>query len=208
MHSPILLPIMDYENNYLELKPGYLYSMTFSRIRTKLLPPNYKTNCREYNSSDINGEQSQIDCIDRCVLNKLREKCGNCIHSFGAPLRQELLQKFSSDKFCEYSTEYDTSICYFKNIGEIRPSCRSNCPSDCVNHYLDFNIDVKHKLDTSSWDGITFIDITHSRLPDQDIRHMPEITFVSFLSNFGGLAGMWLGMSVYAIYKLFERIFN
>jgi hypothetical protein len=71
---------------------------------------------------------------------------------------------------------------------------------------LDFNIDNKQKLKTSSRDGRAFVHISHNRLPDQEIRHMPEITFVSFLSSFGGLAGMWLGLSVFALYELLEKL--
>jgi hypothetical protein len=71
MHAPNIMPLMDYENNYLELKPGYSYSISFSRIRTKLLPPSYITNCREYNTSNSDEEQSQINCIDKCVLKSL-----------------------------------------------------------------------------------------------------------------------------------------
>jgi hypothetical protein len=206
MHAPNILPLMDYENNYLELKPGYSYSISFSRIRTKLLPPSYITNCRDYSTSNSDEEQSQIDCIDKCVLKSLIEKCGNCIHNIGALFRKEFLEKYSSEKICKYSEESEFSNCYFENIGEIHPNCRSNCRSDCDNQYLDFNIDNKQKLETSSWDGRAFVHISHNRLPDQEIRHMPEITFVSYLSCFGGLAGMWLGFSVYALYKLFEKL--
>ena len=34
-----------------------------------------------------------------------------------------------------------------------------------------------------------------SRLPTVQINYLPKITFISFVCNFGGLLGMWLGMS-------------
>jgi hypothetical protein len=134
------------------------------------------------------------------------EKCGNCIHNIGALFRKEFLEKYSSEKICKYSEESESSNCYLQNIGEIHPNSRPNCRPDCDNQYLDFNIDNKQKLETSSWDGRSFVHISHNRLPDQEIRHMPEITFVSYLSCFGGLAGILLGFSVYALYKLFEKL--
>ena len=47
--------------------------------------------------------------------------------------------------------------------------------------------------------------IQHNQLPDVLVRHMPEMSFISFVSNFGGLLGMWLGLSVLII---FDNIFS
>ncbi len=60
--------------------------------------------------------------------------------------RKEFPEKYSSDKICKYSEESESSNCYLENIGEIHPNCRPNCD----NQYLDFNIDNKQKLETSS----------------------------------------------------------
>ena len=35
-----------------------------------------------------------------------------------------------------------------------------------------------------------------SSMPNVVINHLPEMTFISLLCNFGGLVGMWLGVSV------------
>jgi hypothetical protein len=65
MHSPNTFPRMDFEDNYLELESGHSYSISFNRIRSKLLPPNYTTDCRDYNSSNIKEAQSRSDCRER-----------------------------------------------------------------------------------------------------------------------------------------------
>jgi hypothetical protein len=49
---------------------------------------------------------------------------------------------------------------------------------------------------------------THNQLPDQLIKHMPEMEFITFIGNFGGLLGLWLGFSIYAIIKLFSKYVN
>ena len=32
-------------------------------------------------------------------------------------------------------------------------------------------------------------------MPDITIKHIPDISFISIICNFGGLLGMWLGLS-------------
>ena len=44
------------------------------------------------------------------------------------------------------------------------------------------------------------INIYHNSLPDTIIEHIPEISFTAYMAQLGGLAGMWLGLSVISIY--------
>ena len=37
-------------------------------------------------------------------------------------------------------------------------------------------------------------------MPDMVVTHFPSITFIQFVCNFGGLLGMWLGLSVAVIF--------
>ena len=54
------------------------------------------------------------------------------------------------------------------------------------------------------------IRITHSTYPDMIITSIPKINFNGLACNFGGLMGMWLGLSMIAIlnviYKLIVKI--
>ena len=43
-------------------------------------------------------------------------------------------------------------------------------------------------------------------MPDILIRYIPEITFNSFACNFGGLLGMWLGVSILSIISHFKSV--
>ena len=38
--------------------------------------------------------------------------------------------------------------------------------------------------------------VMNSGMPDITVTYVPEITFLLFFCNFGGLLGMWLGISV------------
>ena len=43
-------------------------------------------------------------------------------------------------------------------------------------------------------------------MPDFIIRYIPELTFISFVCNFGGLLGMWLGVSFLSIINYFKIV--
>ena len=38
-------------------------------------------------------------------------------------------------------------------------------------------------------------------MPDIIIKYLPQTTFLSLVCNFGGLLGMWLGLSVLNIFE-------
>ena len=58
------------------------------------------------------------------------------------------------------------------------------------------------------YDKTSVITIQHNRLPDLFVSYIPETTFVSFVGNFGGLLGMWLGISVISIFDDVFNLFN
>ena len=85
------------------------------------------------------------------------------------------------------------------------------CPFDCEFNYFDWDLReiYKHeKYKSNHLRGILKVDFKHNRLPNQLIESIPEITFISFVSNFGGLLGMWLGMSCMTAFRLLYQIFN
>ena len=41
--------------------------------------------------------------------------------------------------------------------------------------------------------------INHNEMPDITIRYIPEMPLLTFICNFGGILGMWLGISFYSI---------
>ena len=99
--------------------------------------------------------------------------------------------------------------CYYRNFGKIRYNCEEKCQKDCFNQFYDFDVKEKTKLSsTSKWDKNIYIVITHNQMPDQVIKHMPEMEFITFMGNFGGLLGLWLGLSAFAIIDLVLKYFK
>ena len=54
---------------------------------------------------------------------------------------------------------------------------------------------------------LTRFEIVHNKLPDIFLTHIPEVSFIEFICNFGGLLGMWLGFSVWTILDDVTKLF-
>jgi hypothetical protein len=93
--------------------------------------------------------------------------------------------------FCPFDNE-----CKSLNI---RSSCAKSCKPDCISEQYEF----KTLIDIPWHNFINATVVTISRKPvlDQVYRHSPEITWIQLVSDFGGLIGMWLGISGITISK-------
>ena len=58
-------------------------------------------------------------------------------------------------------------------------------------------------MENSEYHESNFVGFSHNIFPDITFTHIPKITFVSYGSNFGGLMGMWLGLSLLDIFNYF-----
>ena len=77
-------------------------------------------------------------------------------------------------------------------------TCIDKCRPECHNRYYNYCFDSK---EINGTDHMTFIYIHHNQLPDQLTEHIEDITFIDFFGTFGGLFGIWLGLSAFAIFK-------
>ena len=83
MHSPIAIPNRLNDNNFLELKAGFSYHLSYNRWKTVLLPPPYQTNCKNYDLDDKHNYKLRSDCINHCIHNGLSRECSHCPSSSG-----------------------------------------------------------------------------------------------------------------------------
>ena len=77
------------------------------------------------------------------------------------------------------------------------PICNRECLDECQLKYYQYDIERKPKGVRDFYPPI--IEIRHSNLPDIIIKHIPQTTLISFVCSFGGLLGMWLGLSFITI---------
>ena len=141
------------------------------------------------------------DCIANCIQNQLNEEN----YDIGFPsslyvLRKNYLEQDDIREKLAKSKKFDNDFLNSPLYGKINNMCYHNCRPDCVYNYYSFEIKntknqdnfQSHKLDYR----ILTIQLNHGGLPDVVIKYIPQTTFLSLVCNFGGLLGMWLGLSM------------
>jgi len=82
--------------------------------------------------------------------------------------------------------------------------CESLCPPNCEESYYGFDVYIGHDATVAStWSKPKHqfsIIIRHDSVLDQIVEHRPILSWIELVSNFGGLLGMWLGLSVVFIF--------
>ena len=204
LHSRNILPELMKGENFVEIDSQNVYIISFSQIHIHLLKGSPEANCRQYNLGHVTKLNAmdqfnlRSDCIGLCVIHQLKNICQiDCIHKSISLMRKGL---FNEDDltFCSDSLLDKDALKCFQNELKLYFKCSEKCENDCKTRYYDWNIQSKKSWPANS----TVIAVKHSRLPDQFIRYIPETTFIAFVSNFGGLLGMWLGLSFLTIFDI------
>ena len=88
--------------------------------------------------------------------------------------------------------------------------CTNDCKDKCDFKYYQYDHFVVWKQPPQEAYAPRWppnIDMAHHRMPDLHLNHLPQITFTSLVCNFGGLFGMWLGLSFLIISNELFKIF-
>ena len=191
LHSPKMIPEFKIGTNFIEVKPG-ISTVTYCKMK---IDKKYESNCHDYEHD--NGIRS--DCVTICVMKNLQNVIGDVKtieHSL--LLRKEYfskIEKFNITRIKKFMA--DPFI-------EIREQCLKQCKEDCSFSYYLYDITSVQTTSTYDTYKLSTITIQHNHIPDVCLRHLPETTFISFISCFGGLLGMWLGINALLIFdKLF-----
>ena len=181
-------------SNYIPVKPNELYSVKYSQMITEFHPNGFESNCHEYNITNEYGTiRMPSDCRIKCIADIVQSR-----YSF---FTWDLVRREHKQHFSNFLIPISTRYIFSDELFEL---CSKRCKPDCntklfltelikTNDYDSFGIKV-----TSD---VTNVNFKHSSIPDIIIRHSFEMTLMSFVCNFGGLLGMWLGLSVLSISK-------
>ena len=194
IHSPIEFPYN--QNQYYYLDFGKYYTIKYNEIQNRLLPPPYITNCRNYTDTQY---IFRGDCIKECISKRLIDCniyvsdkiCINNLYTY-------LIRKHES----KWMNRWNCSHCYGLMQSDI-DYCENYCPVDCLQIMYNLEISVQSEYTDKSR---AFIKLMHNRLLDHIVEHVPEMNFIEFVSNFGGLLGMWCGMSTLFIGEYFLKL--
>ena len=162
----------------------------FSKVEEKRLI-NYD-NCREYNKS-LNEFKTRIDCLEDCIFKSTERFCHDL-------MRRSSPYLLFRDQLSNLTLEEDRECKENKTYIEIFNFCSDECEEDCYQAYYLKSIEkFGGRITISVLNEGGYIEIKPSSNPNILIEHFAEITFISLISNFGGLIGMYLGISLQSI---------
>ena len=200
MHHSNILPKYS-RSNYFEVKPNVVYSVKYSQLNTELVAKSLESNCVEY---DVGNEHSKIrmenDCKVKCIVQKMNEKFKSITRGSRYLYRKEFSLAIGNISL-DFTKE--------QLLDDLTESCSQICKPDCFTKEYFTEIQVLHKSikNHTTPDDMTVIEFEHNSIPDVIVRHSLEMSLMSFVCNFGGLLGMWLGFSVLSISKhIFDSI--
>ena len=205
LHSPNSLPDFKRENVFHELKMGMVNFITYSETQTKLLPEPYETKCKTYEL------ETRAECVHICMNERLCEvfhlDCVWTLHN-NKLIRKDALGDLANKSLCNHHSE-PRKWDIVKELFNLERSCESQCPRNCFESSYQYEIQTRKGREFADEHNCFSINIDHNNLPDQVIEHKPIMDWITLVSNWGGLLGMWLGFSVlYTCTKFINRVFE
>ena len=201
IHSPNLLPDFDFQTTFTEFDSTNEINIRYSEHRIQRLGNGFDTDCHSYESDNSFGYyRMRTDCLNDCYYNKTREICkvDRGLFRSNTLIRKEYLMNGNERLLSCYDPEYK------HESFSLKQDCEEICKFECNDKY--YYIEIKTRPDLTN-SGIYF---SHNQYPDIFVHYIPEINFIGFLCNFGGLLGMWLGLSLFGsfndIFSLIDKI--
>ncbi|KAI2810834.1 hypothetical protein BLOT_002000 [Blomia tropicalis] len=224
VHPPFKIPS---EACLHSINPGMSYDFVLTKTKAILQPPPYQTNCQSYqvvsqaesellasssDASELNDfylkPMSRSDCIDKCMIHLYEKYCG-CL-----PIHISIWQRSSmylNMSVCDYEDYERISPCLEK---ELSSTCYDTCKSDCIDRHYHLHAESrvypsddqirqatgveKVRLERLRSTAAT-ISIWSNYLSDITYVHTPAMSLIQLICYLGGLAGLWLGVSVMTV---------
>ena len=200
IHSPKIIPELRMGLEFVEILPNADYYASFSKINVDRYYSETNSNCKDYNIKKYHKLRS--DCIATCILKKLGENVAYYTQSISSLLRIDHFNDIEKPTY-NYTNYYS-----YNRITDITQECHRIFKQNCKYSYYLYDISMIRKFYefTNEHDKMATVTLQHNRLPDLFVRHIPETTFISFVGNFGGLLGMWLGVNAWIMFDTFYML--
>ena len=171
---------------------GCDYKINYNKIETRRLEGNFQPQCKNYNKENQNDFEFQNDCDVSCIIEYYGEECYTISRPNIMVLRKNIMKKYQQKKQnCNTTIKHD----YPHEI------CSMKCPQDCNIIYYDNHLSQYCFITntTNLFKSNMMVQINPNGKPNMIIEYLPEMSLLSLICNFGGLLGMWLGVSILSI---------
>ena len=165
----------------------------YFQCRIQRLGEGFDTNCHSYESDNNFGYyRLRSDCVNDCYQDKLRKLCkvDRGLFMSESLIRKDYLVNGNDKMISCYDPGYNFQIY------SIKRDCEKMCKPECYQIYYPFELDVS---DSGAQKG--FIIIMHGQYPDIFVEHIPKMSLICFICNFGSLLALWLGFSLFGIFN-------
>ncbi|XP_023234651.1 uncharacterized protein LOC111634174 [Centruroides sculpturatus] len=192
------------------IRPGRKYGIQLRIIEHNLLPAPYRTNCKMYDRSHGKTRHilySRDRCLIECSKINWIKKCGCVGEEY--PFRFE-------GKFCD---DFDSLQCV-RNLNN--EDCYQKCRINCRYYIFRYSVDESPIECNNCTDVLKNPEsvrkhgnrIKHSLLsfflksPEILIyKYKPQFQVIEVFGYIGGYVGIWLGISLIAVFDLLETLF-
>ena len=168
---------------------GNYQQIKYSVIKLLRLGKDYDTDCRLYGHNY--KYETRSDCLTSCVQKHHNIVCNSTKLAFMNTLvREEFISENRNKSFTNCSA-------YTQTIEDAMISCSKYCNLNCQYKHFPAVIEKLSEVNNSQID----LYVKNNEITDVLIKYIPETSLISFVCNFGGLLGMWLGLSIMAIFN-------
>ena len=186
IHSPNIMPNRD---SFITMNLSSRIDLVYTKFEYDQLPS--FSGCNRYLETN-NPYKTQSDCIFNCQKRYYNFDClAEFYYDQDFPIRSEQLPNESPNSTCDWQSL--GNIDYYK----MRETCMVKCPDECYHvYYLLQTKEIKFHKSLIWTSNPNQVNLIQSNLPTIIIKQLPEMSLISLLCNFGGLLGMWLGVSL------------
>ena len=190
LHSPNTFPKI-HSDTVTYLGFHHWYRLRYSKVTVRKLDMR-QHGCKNYLDHSDNFVRS--DCIYKCYV----ERKGKLCNITGVPQSSYLIRStFMQNENSNYIACADEVMDVRHKLDYIY--CLTQCPEECeTSYYL-----ASYKVENQWFNRIRFT-MTHNEMPDIYINYMFKIDSNTLFCNFGGLMGMWLGLSFSGILNMLK----
>ena len=194
IHSPNNLSDLDSSRGFNLIDIKQLTSLKYSEHRIQRLGKGYDTDCYSYDSdTNFSYYRMRSDCVNECYQDKMRKLCN---------VDRGILMSFSLIRREYFVNRSEKILSCYRNLDnfQFKQHCEKICKVECNFKHYPLEIEKTSSLNNK-------IRIIHNEFPDIFVKHIPEMNLIDFVCNFGGLLGMWLGLSLFGIFNdIFDTV--